>query len=43
MLTPVTPPCYPTISQSDTYAQAEPRALSHLAFKNALLKPVEEV
>lgn len=42
MLSPVTPPCYVTISRSDTYAQANHRALSHLAFKNALLKPIGE-
>ena len=42
MLTPVTPPCYLTISQSENCAQADHRPASplpHLAFKSALLKP----
>ena len=44
--TPVTPPCYLTINQSENCAQAHhipcnPPFL-HLAFKNALLKPFGE-
>ena len=45
MLTPVTPPCYLTINQSENCARADHipwNALPHLAFKNALLKPLRE-
>ena len=45
MLTPVTPPFYLTINQSDIVHELSTHPVTpllHLAFKNASLKPIRE-